>query len=136
MTLPRLVRFALVGMLNTGVYYGCYLILVNWLPYLVAHLISFTVAMIGSYFLNCYLTFDTTPRWRTLLLYPLSNLANLIVSTVGLRIAVAHFHADQRLAPLEVAVVAIPFTYLIAHYIMLGRLRGAGRTDHENQVVR
>jgi putative flippase GtrA len=121
----RIARFALVGVVNTGVYYACYLLLQTRLPYLVAHVSAFVIAMIGSYFLNCYVTFKTEPRWRTFLLFPLSNLANLVLTTVGMRVAVGHFHADRRLAPLEVAVVAIPITYVAAHYIMLGRGRSA-----------
>lgn len=121
MNLARIVRFALVGVVNTGIYYGCYLVLVSQIPYLLAHVCSFVVAMICSYFMNCYITFKTPPRWRTFLLFPLSNLTNFVLTTVGMGIAVGHFHANRRLAPLEVAIVAIPITYLAAHYIMLGR---------------
>jgi putative flippase GtrA len=124
----RIVRFALVGGVNTCVYYGCYLALVTQLPYLAAHVCAFVIAMVCSYFLNCYVTFRTRPRWRTFLLFPLSNLTNFVLTTVGLRIAVEHFHANRRLAPLEVAVVAIPITYVTAHYIMLGRRRSEAST--------
>lgn len=135
-SVARLLRFAMVGVVNTGAYYACYLGLITVLPYLAAHVISFTIAMAGSYFLNCYLTFATRPRWRTFLLYPLSNLTNLVLSTVGLSVAVAHFGADPRLAPLEVAVVTVPITYLVAHHIMLGPLRPARRPDDDREVVR
>lgn len=123
MNLRRLVKFGLVGVVNTGVYYGLYLILRTALPFLVAHIIAFTLAMIGSYFLNCYVTFRVRPSWRTFLLFPLSNLSNFVITTVGLQVAVGSLGMDSRYAPLVVAVIAIPITYVVAHYIMLGRLR-------------
>lgn len=123
MNLARLIRFGLVGIVNTAVYYGCYLALRLEIPYLAAHVTAFTIAMIGSYFLNCYITFKIDPTWRTFLLFPLSNLANFVITTVGLRIAVGTMGMDQRLAPIPVAIIAIPITYVVAHYIMLGHLR-------------
>lgn len=125
MGLRRLTRFAVVGVINTGVYYVLYLLLRIWLSYLVAHMIAFVLAMIGSYFLNCFITFRTRPTWKTFLLFPLSNLANFVLTTVGLRIAVGSFGMSSRIAPLVVALAAVPVTYLVAHYIMLGRRRAS-----------
>lgn len=137
----RLVRFGAVGVINTGVYYGCYLGLHPWLPFLVAHLCAFAIAMVGSYFLNCYITFRQRPRWRTFLLFPLSSLANLTLTTVGLQLAVGSFGVDSRVAPLPVAIIAIPITYVVAHYILLGRVAGspvavggAGQDDDVRQI--
>jgi putative flippase GtrA len=120
-SLGRLVRFGAVGVVNTGIYYGFYLLLRLVLPYLVAHLCATGIAMVFSYFLNCYVTFRTPPRWRTFLLFPLSNAANILVTTAGLPVAVQWFHLDERIAPLPVALTAIPITYVIAHAVMVGR---------------
>lgn len=124
MNVGRLVRFAGVGVINTGTYYALYLALRTQIPYMAAHVCAFVTAMFISYFLNCYVTFRRPPKWRTFLLFPLSNVANFVITTVGLRVAVAGLGLDQRIAPLVVALVAIPITYLVAHHIMLGRLGG------------
>jgi putative flippase GtrA len=79
--------------------------------------------MVCSYFLNCYITFRTAPRWRTFLMFPLSTVASFVVTTVGLRVAVEFGGLGQRIAPLIVAGAGIPVTYVITHYIMIGRLR-------------
>jgi putative flippase GtrA len=121
--LRRLIRFGAVGVINTGTYYALYLLLRTQIPYLAAHVCAFVAAMIGSYFLNCYVTFGTKPAWRTFLLFPLSNLANFVITTVGLRLAVQLFGLDERIAPLPVALIAIPITYVVAHHVMVGRLR-------------
>ena len=129
MILRRLARFGMVGVVNTGVYYGAYLLFRTQIMYLLAHVCAFVVAMICSYFMNCYLTFKTRPTWRTFLLFPLSNVANFVFTTLGLRLAVGVLGVDQRIAPLTVAVFAIPLTYILAHHIMIGRLSRPARQD-------
>ncbi|CCH31397.1 GtrA family protein [Actinosynnema sp. NPDC047251] len=119
--LGRIIRFGLVGVVNTGVYYGLYLLLGLAFPYLAAHVAAFLLAMVGSYFLNCYFTFRTTPSLRTFLLFPLSNVTNFVVTTAGLYALVTWLHVDQRIAPLLAAVVAIPFTFIVAQFVLLGR---------------
>jgi putative flippase GtrA len=133
--LHRALRFALVGTVNTAVYYGCYLLLHTFLSYLFAHVCAFIIAMIGSYFLNCFFTFRVSPTWKTFVLFPLSNAANFLITTVGLKIAVAWLHVDERVAPLPVALIAIPITYVVAHYIMVGRLHTPASFDGEGAFM-
>lgn len=129
MNLHRVLRFAGVGVVNTGVYYCLYLAFQTFWPYLVAHVCAFTLAMIGSYFLNCFVTFHRRPSWRTFVLFPLSNVANFIVTTVGLRLLVGSLGVDERIAPIPVAIIAIPITYVVAHTVMLGRLSRAAHQE-------
>ncbi|MEU4445943.1 GtrA family protein [Actinosynnema sp. NPDC050801] len=119
--LRRLVRFGLVGVLNTAVYYALYLSLRTLTPYLAAHLVAFGLAMVGSYFLNCRFTFRTRPALRTFLLFPLSNATNLAVSTGGLYLLVSGLDVDQRIAPLLASAAAIPCTFLVAQLVLIGR---------------
>jgi putative flippase GtrA len=117
----RIFRFALVGVLNTAIYYGLYLLFRLFLPYLAAHVVAFTLSMIGSFFLNCYFTFRTRPTWRKFLLFPLSNATNFVVTSVGLYVLVQYFGVNQRIAPLLAASVAIPITFLVAQLVLAGR---------------
>jgi putative flippase GtrA len=121
--LARILRFAAVGVVNTVIYYGVYLLVHTQVSYLLAHICAFVVAMICSYFLNCFVTFKTSPSWRTFLLFPLSNVASFVIMTGGLQVAVAGLGIDQQVAPLLVALIAIPITYVAAHFIMVERTR-------------
>jgi putative flippase GtrA len=114
-------KFAAVGVLNTGVYYGTYLALRLVVPYLVAHLLGIAVAMVVSFFLNCLWTFRTRPTWRKFALWPLTNATNYVVTTVGVVLLVEWLHLDQRIAPLVAAAVAIPITFLLSRRVLLGR---------------
>jgi putative flippase GtrA len=119
----RIVRFALVGVLNTAIYFGLYLLFKLFFPYLVAHVVAFILSMIGSFFLNCYFTFRTKPTWRKFFLFPLSNVTNFVVTSVGLYVLVQFFCVNQRIAPLLAAVVAIPITFVVAQLVLAGRHR-------------
>lgn len=121
MNLARFVRFGIVGVVNTGVYFGLYLQLRMVLPYLVAHVIAFGLAVVGSYFLNCRFTFRVKPSWRSFLLFPLSTLTNFVITTTGLYLLVEHLGFDQRWSALAAAVVAIPITFTVAQFVLTGR---------------
>lgn len=117
----EIVRFGLVGVVNTLVYYASYLLLVLALPYLVAHVLAFGVAMTTSFFLNCRFTYRTRPTWRKFLLYPLTVAANFLITTVGVAVLVELLDVDERVAPLIAAVAAIPLTFLATRAVLVGR---------------
>jgi putative flippase GtrA len=117
----RIIRFGVVGVINTGVYYGLYLLLRTVLPYLVAHVIAFVLAMVGSYFLNCWFTFRTRPTLRKFLLFPLSNATNFAITSLGLYLLVDIGHVNEQVSPLIAAAAAIPVTYLVAQYVLVGK---------------
>ena len=119
----RILRFAIVGIINTATYYGLYLLFGLFLPYLAAHAAAFVLSMVGSFFLNCTFTFRTRPTWRKFVLFPLSNVTNFVVTSVGLYVLVQFFGLNQRIAPLLAASVAIPVTFVVAQLVLAGRHR-------------
>lgn len=126
--------FVVVGAVNTGNYYALYLLLhAVGLQYLIAHLAATAVAMIGSYGLNCWLTFRVRPSWRTFLLFPLSSLANLVITTIGLRLLVEQLSVDERIAPVIAGVVAIPVTFVVAKFILAGHIPAAFVDDADHK---
>ncbi|MEU8539914.1 GtrA family protein [Streptomyces sp. NPDC048717] len=115
----QVIRFALVGAVNTGTYYGLYLLLGQWLPYLAAHVAAFALSMVGSFFLTTYVTYRTRPTWRKFLLFPLTNAANFVITTAGVYVLVELAGVEGRYAPLLAAAAAIPVTFLVSRTIML-----------------
>lgn len=129
MTAGRIVRFAMVGVLNTVTYYLLYLAMRALIPYLVAHVIAFGLSMVGSFFLNCYFTFRQRPTLRRFLLFPLSNVTNFVVTSTGLFVLVQFFGVNERIAPLLAASVAVPVTFLVAKLILVGREPAGPKPD-------
>jgi putative flippase GtrA len=117
----ELVRFALVGGANTTVHCTVYLALWLVLPYLLAHLVATAAATLCSYLLNCRFTFRVPPKARTLLLFPLSNLVLMGLSTAVVAVSVAVFGVDQRLAPVAAGVVAVPAAFLLSKTVLTER---------------
>ncbi|MEU3773303.1 GtrA family protein [Streptomyces sp. NPDC032472] len=125
--LGQIVRFGLVGAVNTGTFFGIYLLLHPWMPYFLAYTLAFLLAMVGSFFMNTYFTYRTRPTWKKFLLFPLTNITNYVIQSVGLYALVTWAGLDTRIAPLVAAVVAIPFTFLLSRKILVpGRGAGAG----------
>ncbi|MFH8409984.1 GtrA family protein [Streptomyces sp. NPDC018019] len=117
--LARLLRFAVVGGVNTLTFYGCYLALHPWLPYFAAYTVAFLFSMAGSFFLNTYFTYRTRPTWKKFLLFPLTQVTNYVVQSAGLVVLVNWCGLGTRIAPLLAAVLAIPFTYLVSTRILV-----------------
>ncbi|MFE0641292.1 GtrA family protein [Streptomyces sp. NPDC058877] len=141
--LAEIIRFALVGGVNTLTFFGCYLLLHPWMPYFAAYTLAFLLSMTGSFFLNTYFTYRTRPTWKKFALFPLTNVTNYLVQSVGLYALVGWAGTDDRVAPLIAAVVAIPFTYAISQRILVPRGRrrapdgsGPGSETDERQPSR
>jgi len=117
--LLQALRFALVGVVNTGTYYALYLGFNHLAGYLVAHVTAFVLSMIGSFFMNSWFTYRTRPTWKKFFLFPLTNITNFVITTVGVYVLVGWASMDERIAPLVAAVAAIPVTFLVSRRIMI-----------------
>lgn len=116
--LLQMVRFALVGAVNTATFYGFYLALHPLMPYFAAYSAAFVLSMTGSFFLNTYFTYRTRPTWRKFLLFPLTNVTNYVVTSIGVYVLVEWVGMNDTIAPLVAAAAAIPFTYLLSRRIL------------------
>ncbi|WP_316774712.1 GtrA family protein [Streptomyces sasae] len=121
----QIITFALVGVVNTATYYGLYLLLLRYLPYLAAHVIAFTLSMIGSFFLNAKFTYRIRPTWRKFLLFPLTNATNFVITTVGVYVIVDMLHVGSKFAPLMASAAAIPVTFVVSRWVMLPKVEAA-----------
>ncbi len=132
--LGQVFRFALVGGVNTGTFFGIYLLLHPWMPYFAAYSLAFVLAMVGSFFMNTYFTYRTRPTWKKFLLFPLTNVTNYVIQSAGLYALVTWAGMDTRIAPLVAAVVAIPFTFLLSRKILVpGAARAAAPEPDQGQ---
>lgn len=116
--LRRLIRFGLVGVANTALYYGCYRLLLLVMPYLVAHLLAWAVSVVFSFFVNCWFTYRVRPTWKRFFAFPLGVLTNLAFTTIGTVILVEGFNFSEAWAPLVCGILAIPFTYAVTTFAL------------------
>ncbi|WP_246041866.1 GtrA family protein [Robertmurraya kyonggiensis] len=114
------VRFVIIGFINTGNYYLLYLlffVLLNF-HYMIAHILSFLISMVGSFFLNSYYTYKTKPTLKKFLQFPLTYIVNVIVTTTAIYILTEIVKLDGKITPLLASGIAIPFTFLISKKIL------------------
>lgn len=118
-----LVRFAGVGGINTAVHLSVFAVVRPVLPYWVAHAAATVLAMSCSYLLNCKFTFGVLPCARSLLLYPVSHVGSLALSTAAMAALVGLAGIDARVATLAGGVVALPLTFLLSRSALTGGVR-------------
>lgn len=116
----QLVRFGLVGVANTAVYFALYRLLLLALPYLAAHLIAYAISVVFSFFMSCWFTYRVRPTWRRFVLFPLSVAVNFCFATFGTVTMVELVHVPQEWASLAASLLAIPFTFVTARYVLTG----------------
>lgn len=118
----QVVRFGIVGVANTLVYYLLYrLLLATTLPYVAAHLMAWAVSVVFSYFANCWFTYRVRPSWRSFIAFPATTLVNVAFTTLGSVLLVSQLGADTRYVTLVMGILAIPVTFLITRLVLVGR---------------
>lgn len=116
----ELLKFIIVGVWNTIHYYAWYVILmqfVHW-QYLTSHLVAMLISMVPSYFLNVYFTYKVSFKWKSFLLFPFTQLGNLIMQSSFMFVAVEWLHISPALSPLLVLGVTVPLTFLLTRRIL------------------
>lgn len=118
-----LLRFCIVGVVNTGTYYGLYLLFLHvfGLVYLVSHISAFILSMIGSFFMNTYFTYKTKPTLKKFFQFPLTYVVNVTVTTSSVYLLVDQLGMDKNIAPLLASLIAIPFTFIVSKKILVNK---------------
>ncbi|WP_394274854.1 GtrA family protein [Luteococcus sp.] len=116
--MARLVRFGMVGVANTAVYYLCYRLALLLMVYLAAHLLAWVLSVLFSFLMNCWFTYRVRPTWRRLLAFPASTLVNLAFTTLGSVLLVERLGVDERYATLAMGILAIPFTFAVTTLVL------------------
>ena len=106
----EVIKFIIVGGINTFNYYVVYLILLKLLGinYLVSHVSGFVVSFIISYYLNCYFVYKVKPTWRKFIQFPLTQVVNMGMQTALLYVFVQWFHISSVIAPFAGLIITIP----------------------------
>jgi putative flippase GtrA len=116
----ELLRFGAFGVVNTLSYYGSFLVLLNLMPYLAAHVLAYAASMTGSFFLNCRYTFNVRPTWGRYMRFPLAGASTFVVMTVGVTLLVQGSGMNPEIASLGSALFAVPISYFLSRLLLVG----------------
>lgn len=111
-------RFLIGAALNIIVGYGSYLLLLQWLNYVPAYALAYTIGIAVSYVFNAMVVFRQPLRIRAALSYPLVYILQFLLGLVLLKILVETIHIPVWLGPLAVSALTLPVTFLLSRFIV------------------
>ena len=119
----EIIKFIIVGGINTLDYYLVYLILLKGIGinYMISHITGLIVSFIISYYLNCYFVYKVKPTWRKFIQFPLTQVVNMGMQTLLLYIFVQWLHISSVIAPFAGLILTIPVTFIMSKYILRDR---------------
>ena len=114
----RWLRFIIGGGINTGFTYLVYLGVNKFLPYHAAYLIAYALGIVFSYWFNARVVFRVPLSSKGFAAYPVVYVVQYLVSALCLGGLVEFLQISELIAPLVVAVVMIPLTYLMSKLVL------------------
>ena len=119
-THAEILKFIIVGGINTLNYYVVYLLLLKLLhiEYMISHITGFLVAFVFSYYLNCYFVYRVKPTWRKFISFPITQIVNVSLQTVLLYVFVSWLNLPAEIAPFAGLVITIPITFVLSKWIL------------------
>jgi len=114
----EITKFLIVGLINTALAYGVYVLLVAFLAYKIAYCIAYIAGFLCSYFLNTKWVFRSEVSWKSFFSFPLVYAAQFLINLVSLHLLVEEFLIPVKIAFLPVIVLSIPITFLMSRYII------------------
>lgn len=119
-THAEILKFIIVGGINTLNYYVVYLLLLKLfhIEYMISDITGFIVAFVISYYLNCYFVYRVKPTWRKFISFPITQLVNASLQTVLLYVFVSWLNLPAEIAPFAGLVITIPITFVLSKWIL------------------
>lgn len=119
-THAEILKFIIVGGINTLNYYVVYLLLLKLLhiEYMISHITGFIVAFVISYYLNCYFVYRVKPTWRKFISFPITQIVNVSLQTVLLYVFVSWLNLSAEIAPFAGLIITIPITFVLSKWIL------------------
>lgn len=116
-----LVKFLIVGCVNTAISFFLFLILLKFMPYQSAFILCYMVGIIGSYVLNGIWTFSSKISVKGLFSYPVVYLIQLFIGWIVLQMVVETFNFSEKIAFIISLLVSIPVGYLMTKFFFKNR---------------
>ena len=117
-----LIRFIILGVINTILTYFLYLILLFLLPYVWAYSITYLFGLTISYFLSSYWVFKKNIAIKSGMYFLIYHLSNYLVNIMALWIFIDLIGLSEKIAPLITISLLTPIFYLISKKIFLGKI--------------
>ena len=119
----QLMRFILVGGLNTVITMALFYVLSPLLGYALAYTLVYLFGISIAYFLNAHFVFKVSRNWKSAAIYPIIYLIIYLYGLVILALMVDYFGLDAMLALTFVIVSSVPINFLMSR-LLFTRISG------------
>ena len=110
------VRFAIVGLVATGIHYGIYCLLNLFVNVNVAYTIGYVVSWMANLYLTAHFTFKSTLSFKKGVGFAVSHLVNYLLHMVFLNFFL-FIGLSEEIAPLFVFAFVIPINFLLVRFV-------------------
>lgn len=114
------VRFVVVNVVNTLLYWLLYLVFLQVLPYVAANVLALGIAIGLAYLMNARYAFRVRMTGRSLVSFLATNLTTLALRTAVVWLLVELQLSAEWLAPLVATAVTLPIAFLLTRLVLAG----------------
>jgi len=110
------VRFAIVGVIATGIHYGIYYVLNLFINVNVAYTIGYVVSWFANLLMTAHFTFKSSLSFKKGLGFAVAHLVNYLLHMLFLNVFLA-LGVSEEIAPLFVFALVIPINFLLVRFV-------------------
>lgn len=115
-TVGEFLRFAVVGVVATGIHYGIYYLLQQTIPAGVAYTVGYVVSFVINFALTTLFTFRTQASVKKGFGFCLAHLCNYLLQMVLLYVFLS-VGVAREIAPIPVYCIVVPVTFLMVRFV-------------------
>ena len=119
-SIKEFIRFAIVGVIATGIHYLLYFLLQKTMNAGVAFTIGYVVSFIANFVLTSFFTFKTKATIQKGLGFGVAHLCNYLLQ-LGLLYVMLAIGIERDIAPIPVYCIAIPLNFLMVRFVFKRR---------------
>jgi len=119
--LKEFIRFAIVGVISTGIHYGLYYLLNLVMNVNIAYTIGYVIAWCCNFYLSAHFTFKSETSVKRGVGFALSHGINYVLHMVLLNLFL-WLGLSETLAPIPVYCIAVPVNFILVRYVFRSEL--------------
>lgn len=112
----EIIRFCIVGTLATGIHYGIYLLLNQFILVWLAYSIGYAVSFVFNFYLTSIFTFKEKATVRKGIGFVISHLVNYCLHILFLSLFI-WMGVRENYAPILVYLIVIPINFLLVRFV-------------------
>lgn len=114
--LKEFIRFAIVGVISTGIHYGLFYLLNLVINVNIAYTIGYVIAWFCNFYLSAHFTFKSETSIKRGVGFAVSHGINYVLHMVLLNLFL-WLGLSETLAPIPVYCIAVPVNFILVRYV-------------------